>query len=733
MIPVNQNIVNSSSGIDMQVGFTAKSENLGVLFHILRSQLYKDPIMAVIREYAVNAGDANIMAGKPNEPIKISLPVLLDCFFKVRDFGNGLSDEEIQDVFASYGESTKRKTQDATGMLGIGCKSGFAYNDSFIVNSYQNGKMTAWNAYIDPSNQGKMAKMATDDTDEPNGIEIVIPVKVEDIANFTSKAIHLFSFFKVEPIIENLSVTNRNALTALRNKAAMYEGKNWKFFGDHSQSYATMGNIPYPIDSVVFGSDIKPEIRELLTCGIVLNFNIGELEFAASREALQYTPTTKRAILNALDNVYKDLLAQIDVHFKGCRSLWEAKVLYHETYDNMYGSLYKIRNLIKNKISFNGAAITNNYFVTDMVGYGGQSDDVRNSCYQKNVAYARNGRVGRMMENRIMATNKHLVVVNDKNILNGIINRVIGLIEGGKYSHVYVLNFKDANAMALWLKTTSFDGDMVKLSTLAKEPLSKYYPDVAIVGATGFTNIKHGLSEFEIKFPIGNNRYGCPNSDYWTSVTVDPSNDAGVYLPIERFEFKSGRGYGWEHPSAISSYINALQKLDIQPPKIYGFKPSSVTKAKLNPKMVLFWDWAKTEATNRFINDPVLSQKYVDRLYNAASLNQNSAIENLVHGTELIKHLSPSSPMHKFITEARSIISLNNNANDLDVKREACSILTGVHNLTNLTVSKDLKPDIENIKTRYPLLVQYFSSSSYHTGMIKSWADYVLMVDMLTP
>ena len=46
------------------------------------------------------------------------------------------SREDIFDIYATYGESTKRFTNSQNGQLGLGCKSGFAYSNSFLVISY---------------------------------------------------------------------------------------------------------------------------------------------------------------------------------------------------------------------------------------------------------------------------------------------------------------------------------------------------------------------------------------------------------------------------------------------------------------------------------------------------------------------------------------------------------------------------------------------------------------------
>ena len=174
-------------------------------FSILSDGLYSNKIRAVIRELSTNAYDAHVEAGCADRPIEITLPTKLKLEFKVRDFGPALNDNQIQDVYAFYGESTKRNSNEMTGMLGIGSKSAFAYGDNFVINSYIDGVKHIHNAYIDPSQIGQISKLGEEQTSEENGIEIVVPVRDEDVDVFQEKAKRLLSFFKVTPIVHNAS------------------------------------------------------------------------------------------------------------------------------------------------------------------------------------------------------------------------------------------------------------------------------------------------------------------------------------------------------------------------------------------------------------------------------------------------------------------------------------------------------------------------------------------------
>jgi len=95
----------------------ASSEDLVYIFDILRNKLYSDKALAVVREYSTNAADANVENGVGSTPIIITVPNPMSPQFKVRDFGKGLSEDEVRNVYCMYGRSTKRDSNSFTGQI----------------------------------------------------------------------------------------------------------------------------------------------------------------------------------------------------------------------------------------------------------------------------------------------------------------------------------------------------------------------------------------------------------------------------------------------------------------------------------------------------------------------------------------------------------------------------------------------------------------------------------------
>jgi len=113
---------------------------MDVLMSLL-SNMYSDGYLAVVREYGCNARDSHVEAGV-DRPIEVSLPTILEPQFKVQDFGVGLSHDEILNVYARYGASTKRDSNAMIGAFGIGAKSAFTVGNAFTVTGVKNGEKT---------------------------------------------------------------------------------------------------------------------------------------------------------------------------------------------------------------------------------------------------------------------------------------------------------------------------------------------------------------------------------------------------------------------------------------------------------------------------------------------------------------------------------------------------------------------------------------------------------------
>ena len=81
-------------------------------FRILSDGLYSDKITAIIRELSCNAYDAQLTAKNMDTPFHIKLPNRPEPNFSIRDYGTGLSDEDIRNIF----------TTSTNSLYNIGCR-----------------------------------------------------------------------------------------------------------------------------------------------------------------------------------------------------------------------------------------------------------------------------------------------------------------------------------------------------------------------------------------------------------------------------------------------------------------------------------------------------------------------------------------------------------------------------------------------------------------------------------
>ena len=306
--------------------FTVKQENLAHVFSILRNSLYSDKAGAIIREYSTNAYDAHVQAGIKDQPIAVNCPTRFNPSLTIRDYGFGLSEDDIYNVYASYGESTKRNTNDQVGMMGLGCKSAFCYTDSFTIVSHNNGMQKTYLAYIDDSGIGKVMKIEEKETTE-SGIEIQIPVHDRDLYLFENAILKQLKFFNPKPKLNLPTIAN-----SLNGSAFTVQivGEGYDIIASYDNNFVIMGNVAYPFDTETFNK--HPHYKDAMnnivdqTTKIVLYANIGDVIPSASRESLDLREKTVNWIGESLIRVSADIAKTIIEKIDSFDTIWQARV-----------------------------------------------------------------------------------------------------------------------------------------------------------------------------------------------------------------------------------------------------------------------------------------------------------------------------------------------------------------------------------------------------------------------
>ena len=330
------------------------------MFNILSNSLYSDKVMAVIRELSTNAYDSHI-ASNNSEPFHVQLPTSTEPTFRVRDYGTGLSQADMEELYTTYGASNKNTSNDFVGCLGLGSKSPFAYTKSFTTSSYFNGQQFMYVASMDETGVPSLNLLGVFDTAEPNGLEVSFAVKSEDVEEFRKTARRVFHYFKNKPTLSG-SLQDHS----YSHREVSVSGESWrvcKLSGDHSRFpnhyhhnggiVAIMGNIAYPVKiSHILGEKEEQDnsvarwnktfkksdheswkefLEDIIGRGqyIELDFGIGELEMDPARENLQYTKEVIRTLRHKTQEVYLEMKKTLSEKLKTAKTKIEAIQTYN--------------------------------------------------------------------------------------------------------------------------------------------------------------------------------------------------------------------------------------------------------------------------------------------------------------------------------------------------------------------------------------------------------------------
>lgn len=363
-------------GIKQESTFTIKTT--AQAFDILSSGLYTDKVLAVVRELSCNAYDAQVAGGKGTEPFIIHLPNALEPYFSVKDNGIGLSDVQIQGesipvtintedgpvhatdedgqlmfnrvggLYTTYFDSTKTDSNDFIGALGLGSKSPFSYSKSFEVISRFENKRRIYAIFINEDGIPTVALMSETDTDECNGLEVKMTIAANDFTIFRDKVQDALRFFETKPTIIGSDYFSWNS----KDLDIILEGKGWKMvrcsWTTKGKPLAIQGNVPYKIDPELLKDILDDNEYQFLTeTRILMDFNIGELKVAASREGLQYDKTTKQNIQARIKIVIADIQKHIRSAVKKHKDCyWNLVIELNELSNTIFGNTKTLHKII---------------------------------------------------------------------------------------------------------------------------------------------------------------------------------------------------------------------------------------------------------------------------------------------------------------------------------------------------------------------------------------------------
>ena len=621
-------------------------------FSILSSSLYSNKIKAIIRELSCNAYDSHVAAGKGKVPFDVHLPNMIDGWFSVRDYGTGLSHDDVMDIYTTYFESTKTGSNEYVGALGLGSKSPFAYTDNFTVTSIKDGQKRIYTAFISDQGTPAIALMDTSYSEESNGIEVRFAVtNAKDISNFYLNAKEVFKYFETVPVITGTKVdiperrhSKKNVIPGIDILESEYGGSN---------AIVIMGNIPYPIDVGIMKNSMDEGLLYLLTnSNLEINIPIGGVEFQPSREGLSYVKSTISAIETKLielnDKLYGSLKSELDV----IDNKWKKAVAILK-YPRIYSS-----NLQRycNETSFT------------MVGFSGGSPrlvpfkikektfdekynlQIRGFFHNRDETNSNSkpSTVWDSVENKYIKEWRIYPKIDD--VLFIINDRKIGAVAGAKhhalkskfYGNVYVIDVSDREKTALYDAFLKYIGNPPNVIFASKMILKERQEAVAGINFLNFVRNNSNRRRDEFKW------------DEYDNQEITPFLDAEmvVYVKLKGYEVM-------DLPNVNLYNLKEFLEQDIKKPELFGVRKGGLKLIENQENWIEAKDYISSRTSS--ITDKQILELALTGLRNQTDLKilrNHKLYENFPK--DLTIFTEHSTVLNQYSRDAQRIYSLRN-------------------------------------------------------------------------
>jgi hypothetical protein len=689
--------------------------NSAKAFNILSSGLYANKIRAVIRELSCNAVDSHVAAGKQDTPFDVHLPNQLEPWFAIRDYGTGLSHEQVTNIYTTYFESTKTASNEFIGALGLGSKSPFSYTDNFTVTAIKAGVKGIYTAFINEHGVPSIAPMGQEDTDEPAGVEVKFAVNDRwDFSKFHDEARQVYTYFALRPVVSGASNFAFRDVEYL-DKDIIPGVHTYKDGG--RRSVAIMGNIAYPIE-IPNAEQTLGDLRQLLNCGLELHFAIGELDFQASREGLSYITETVTAIKRKLEELNTALAGVLAKEANAIANTWErafflTKRSSHplwttavkkyavdtklETYDTVrYGGTKEFRLGIDDiakafNISLRGFDYTKHSKTYNNLKHSTQYSDQKNA----------QGHYDMFFYWGINVSSDVRFIVNDTNI---------GAVERAKYH--YRTHKPDERARVIVLDKA----DRTKEMDLKAFFKAINHPPESFVSVASALDKKERVSGVAKNVTIlslqerNHGGYYRAKEMVWRDAGKADTFDANTthyYLPLSGFNIESK--YGMRD---AKEFYNDLKDCGIASLKmtIYGVRKGDIEFIKTQK------NWVNIEDHIAQLLKKPIDNKLVMSLALQAIDNEN----NVSYNYNIVSRLDAKSPYSVFTSKLKGFEKIRYNEQSL---RNLCKRYASGVTFSPEAQVQTLVEECKQVKERYPLLAYLRSVPS------EELANYINMID----
>jgi len=716
------------------VNCTIDAEDMRYVASLLRNN-YSKPVLAVIREIVANGLDANSEANASRK-VEVTVPSTLNPHFVVRDFGGGLSPEDIFGLYSKYGKSTKRSSNNYIGAFGIGKFAPLCYGDNFTCVSFHGGIKTSYNIFVNEDDDTKIVKLDQVPSSEPTGLSVEVAVADSDINTFRDEVKKFFKFFSKEDMPKFIGIAEDDEEFFEELKFAMVaEDDSWFMLDDgnnnntyysraysgnnHYGSHAMMGRVHYPIDPDAINfdslSDDDNDARSLKDLveqdNLYIRFDIGQLKLHHSRESLEYNKPTQKEIIAVLKKVRSEIEEIAKEKLGNAEDLWDAKVKYAQVVNNLPHTL---RNVFRDSFEWNGVKISNTAIERP---YQYADSILITQCDKTEDADATDGfRVKSQKVTRILPQENARLVIQDLASSHGNALRVRTLFnEDDDCKVVYIVNATEDDA-----ENHLFDVDGMGFVSISKSRI-KYTSNIAKAklqakgrAVSGESRASVPLFELDIE---GINRRKHRNADYWLNCNekiddLEQGSRELVYVPIASYKVVNELTSGKESTTELGALLRDVQGIrniqkelhkgddEFEFPLVVGVRRADCKKLT-KPRWVSWSDYKRDFCKSYLVKNLTKvkeSEKAMayKQFNNHEDLKFYKRIENVMQNkgfTDLLAGVGEMSASHLVVDVA----------NDLSVMQEDNAELTTIFRMVNFLKGDDSEWVEKNIPNGYKI------------------------------
>lgn len=331
-------LLNTARAEDFHSGGLTEARSFGfemnaIAFHAVIDGIYSDKILAPVREYATNAYDAHIAAGKRDVPFILMAPSTLSPYFMIRDFGPGMTHEVVQNRATTLFSSDKRDSNDQVGMLGLGMKSAFAYTKQYTITCFDGETKREYVCFLDAGGLPTVSLAAEEPSLEPAGVMIKFPVQQGDISRFHSAIERVIIGFNPMPEVLN------EYWTPASPRILMF-GTDYQIVkSNHIKSpHIRQGCVLYPLD---INQLVLVEDQNECQIPIIIDVPIGTASVSTSREQLGYDEPTKDNLRMIWQRVRQDIRRELQATLDAPEDYLDACIVYRELANRLGKVMFK--------------------------------------------------------------------------------------------------------------------------------------------------------------------------------------------------------------------------------------------------------------------------------------------------------------------------------------------------------------------------------------------------------